>query len=185
MRVIPGVKADFEAFAAECAESLLRSAFLLTGSVQDAEDLTQETLLNVYRHWSKVSRAENRGGYVHRILVNRFISDRRASRTGFQVLHPLNQPEQVSGADVAASVSRRDDLARALASLTMRERAAVILRHYLDMTHAEIAAAMGTTESTARSTLSRGLKSLRRQLDNDHQEEEGQGSRDEPVRNRP
>jgi RNA polymerase sigma-70 factor (sigma-E family) len=161
------MKTEFEEFARAKAKGLVRTAFLLTGDRQDAEDLAQETLLTVYRHWRRVAASDNRDAYVHRALVNLFISQRRVRRL------KTVSAESVTGEgadglridDFADSLVQSDEIARAVAALPPRERAATVLRHYAHQSHAEIAAAMDTTESTARATASRAVAQLRQLLE--------------------
>ena len=65
-----GTPADFAEFVAARSRSLLRTAYLLTGDHQHAEDLVQSTLTKVYLRWARVSRMEQPAAYARRILVN-------------------------------------------------------------------------------------------------------------------
>ena len=60
--------------------ALYRTAYLMTGSHADAEDLVQSALVKVYGAWAKVSRADSVDAYVRRVLVNTFVSGRRPVR---------------------------------------------------------------------------------------------------------
>src|ERR1700761_628132 len=75
-------RADFDRFVAESTDTLLRAAYLIAWDLDDAEDLVQETLLQVARRWPRVARMEHPVAYARRILVNRALSgaDRRARR---------------------------------------------------------------------------------------------------------
>jgi RNA polymerase sigma-70 factor (sigma-E family) len=156
------MKTGFEDYARERGLDLLRAAYLLTGDRNDAEDLVQEVLLKVFRHWSKVSAAGNQDGYVHRMLVNQFLNGRR--RRALPAL-PLSETQAEPAGDLEEGVVERDRVARALAELPPRERLAIVLRHYRGMSHLEIATAMGITESSARSATSRAAQTLREALD--------------------
>src|SRR5215471_4058822 len=68
---------DFAGFVATRQRRLQQTAWLLTGSVHQAEDLVQDTLAKMWRHWSRVDRIGDPDAYVHRVLVNTFISSRR------------------------------------------------------------------------------------------------------------
>jgi RNA polymerase sigma-70 factor (sigma-E family) len=153
---------DFDEFAERSTSVLVGTAYLLTGNRQDAEDLAQETLFKAYRHWRKVRDSANPSAYAHRMLVNEFLSEKRRRR--LRPLPIIDQVEDPGQSDFAADVDLQSELAEAIAELPMRERSAVVLRHYNHFTHAEIAQAMGITESAARSTVSRGITALRRQL---------------------
>ncbi len=71
---------DFEAFAAARGGALFRTAWLLTGDYQLAEDLVQESLARVFVRWRKVSRMDNPAAYARRVLVNAHVSNRRLRR---------------------------------------------------------------------------------------------------------
>src|SRR5580704_14934223 len=61
---------EFDGFAAEAWEPLLRTGYLMTGDAKDAEDLVQETLLKVARRWSRVRSMDHPAAYARRILIN-------------------------------------------------------------------------------------------------------------------
>ncbi len=71
---------EFERFAAEASDPLLRTGFLMTGNAKDAEDLVQETLLRVARRWHRVQSMDHPAAYARRILINLVLhdADRRA-----------------------------------------------------------------------------------------------------------
>lgn len=150
---------DRDGFVAARQGSLLRAAYLLTGSQQDAEDLTQEALVRIVGRWRKVSRADDPVAYANRVLVNVFLSGRERRWRG-EVPHAA-LPE-VEGDAAYVRVDDRDRLRRALLALPPRQRAAVVLRHYEQRTEAETASLMGCSVGTVKSLTSRGLAGLRR-----------------------
>src|ERR1700722_17420425 len=66
---------EFECFAAEASDSLLRTGFLLAGNGKDAEDLVQETLLKVARRWNRIRSMDYPAAYARRILINLVLHD--------------------------------------------------------------------------------------------------------------
>src|SRR5580765_2623483 len=70
----------FEDFAAARAGALFRTAWLLTGDWQLAEDLVQDALAKVYLHWRRVARMDNPAAYARKVLVNGHASHRRLRR---------------------------------------------------------------------------------------------------------
>lgn len=74
------VDEEIELFAREQLPQLLRTAYLLTGRQQDAEDLVQDTLVKVWTHWRKVSASREPDKYVNRVLINLFIDTKRRRR---------------------------------------------------------------------------------------------------------
>ena len=68
-------KHQFEGFAAEASDSLLRTGYLMTGDVRDAEDLFEETFLRVARRWNRVRSMDHPAAYARRILINLVLDD--------------------------------------------------------------------------------------------------------------
>ena len=75
---------EFERFVTNRSGSLLQTAYLMAGNLAEAEDLVQETLLRVARHWPKVRAMEYPAAYARRVLVNVALdgAERRARRAG-------------------------------------------------------------------------------------------------------
>ena len=154
----PEDRAEFHGYVAARSGALLRTAYLLTGSRADAEDLLQTALAKTYLAWPRITDRGALDGYVRRVMVNARTSRwrlRRVSETP-----PAELPEG-SGADPVAGADLHDALWRALATLPPRQRAAVVLRYYEDLTETETAAALGISVGTVKSTVSRALSSLR------------------------
>ena len=151
---------DFEDYVAARGRALERYAFVLSGDAHTAQDLVQTALLKAYRHWRSVLRADHPDAYVRRIVTTSFLDWRR--RRGEE---PLAQvPDQGQAPDPADGVVRRDELTRALGSLTPHQRAVLVLRHYEGYDDGAIAAVLGCGEGTVRTHASRGLDRLRRAL---------------------
>ena len=150
---------EFSEFVAATSRRLLQIARLVTGDPQRAEDLTQSALANAYRQWPKL-REGDPFGYVRRSIVNGHISWWRRQRTRPEQLL-AEMPEWVGVADQSENAVRRDLLARALASLTQRERAVIVLRYFEDLPEAAVAAELGIAAGTVKSTTSRALGKLR------------------------
>lgn len=153
--------AEFAAFVEAHADELLRTAWLLVGDPHRAEELTQQALVRTYAAWPRV-REGNPGGYARRVLVNLRVDSWRRRRR--EVLLP---PEDLPAHHVdggSRTVEDRDQLVRALRALTARQRRIVVLRHLVGLTEAEVAADLGVSVGTVKSTASRGLASLRQLL---------------------
>jgi len=160
---------EFERFVTDLADQLLRAAYLMAGNLAEAEDLVQETLLRVARRWHKVQMMDHPAAYARRILVNLAIdgAEQRANRAG-----ELGIPGSTRVLDQADSRAERDllavdtqtDLVRALASLSPRQRAIIILRYWADLPETEVAEILGCSTGTVKSTASRGLARLREVL---------------------
>lgn len=149
---------DFSEFAASRLGRLSRIAFLLAGDHHAAEDLVQSTLEKVAEHWKRVSRMGSPDAYARRILYNEHVSVWRRTRLESSTNTP---PEPESISDMAEGVVHRLMLRRALAKLTPRQRAVVVLRFYEDLSVTEAAQALGCTEGTVKSQTSLALTRLR------------------------
>ncbi|MBV9467303.1 MAG: SigE family RNA polymerase sigma factor [Solirubrobacterales bacterium] len=153
-------RADFDRFVADSTDTLLRAAYLIVWDLGEAEDLVQETLFEVARRWPRVRRMERPLGYARRILVNRALSgaDRRARRRRELVVPMPPEPALSTGANDV--FDGQDELMGALAALPPRQRAVLVLRYFLDLPEAEVAAALKCSLGTVKSTASRGLARL-------------------------
>ena len=154
---------DFRTYVAARSPVLLRTAYLLTGSRTDAEDLLQTALAKTYLAWDRIRDREAVDGYVRRVMVNTQTSFWRRRRVDE---HPTDQLPERGGRDAetrdfAADADLHDALWSALAGLPRRQRAMVVLRYYEDLSEAETARVMGVSVGTVKSTTSRALGKLR------------------------
>jgi RNA polymerase sigma-70 factor (sigma-E family) len=147
----------FTAFAVSSSSSLARTAWLLTGDTHRAEELVQEALVRTYLAWRRVRR-DDAVAYTRRVLVNLHTDSwRRGRREALRA-----EPPDVVRDDHPASIAEdRDTVVRSLALLTERERTIVVLRYYVDLSEAEVAAELGISVGTVKSTASRALARLR------------------------
>jgi RNA polymerase sigma-70 factor (sigma-E family) len=161
------VKRQFERFAAETSDLLLRTGYLMTGDARDAEDLVQETFLRVARRWHKVRLMDHPAAYARRVLINLVLrdADRRSRRKA--ELRPGGIGLGGCDAGAARALRQVDDLAEfrwALAQLPARQRAVLVLRYWADLPVAEVAGILGCSEGTVTSTASRAAARLAQAL---------------------
>ncbi len=152
---------NFDRFVADNANGLVRTAYLMVGDLHEAEDLVQETLFKVASRWPRVSRMENPVAYTRRILVNLALHG-RSKRSRNRAELKATPPAEVVA--TAAHLDIHDELFDALAALPPRQRAALVLRYFLDLPEAEVAAALRCSLGTVKSSTSRGLKRLEETL---------------------
>ncbi|WP_410822249.1 SigE family RNA polymerase sigma factor [Micromonospora sp. 050-3] len=134
---------------------LLRVAYHLTGSTQDAEDLVQAALVKVMRRWRRV---DDPMAYLRRVMINQHISVWRRHRMHEVVTAFF--PERPTR-DMTETVTERRALYEAMRALTPRTRAVIVLRYVVDLPEAEVAAALGCSVGSVKSRASRGLARLR------------------------
>ncbi|MEV7778727.1 SigE family RNA polymerase sigma factor [Kitasatospora sp. NPDC088351] len=148
---------DFQVFVVAVWPRLLRTAFLLTGQQQAGEDLVQSTLERAYAAWGKVRKANTPEAYVRRILVNEH-ARRLRRRVPEQLVTEL--PERAAQ-DGFGGLDERGVLLKALAELPPRQRQAVVLRYWEDLSESQAAAAMDCSVGTVKSHASKGIAKLR------------------------
>jgi RNA polymerase sigma-70 factor (sigma-E family) len=151
---------EFDEYVAARGPALERYAFVLTGDAQRSQDLVQTALVKAYRRWRWVVRAGHPDAYVRRIVTTSYLDWRRLRSSGEQPVETLPDVA-ASGADPADRVADRDEVRRALATLTPQQRAVLVLRHYEGYDDAAIAAVLGCSEGTVRAHASRGGRRLR------------------------
>jgi RNA polymerase sigma-70 factor (sigma-E family) len=142
---------------------LHRTAYLLCGDAHLAEDLVQGTALALYRKWRAVQSADNVDAYVHRVLVNQFLGEKR--RPWSRVLlseRPPDRPFEPAGD--SSSVEDRDAVRAALARLGPRQRAVLVLRFFCDLSVEDTAAALHCSTGNVKSQTARGLVAMRKLL---------------------
>ena len=149
--------AEFETFVLSTWPRLRQAAYALTRDTRDAEDLLQTVLTKAYTRWSRVRR-DDPVAYIRRSLVNAYIDTWRRARTLREV--PMAVPTERASYD-AELVEQRDELVQRLDRLSDRERTIVVMRHYLDLSEAEVARTLGCSIGTVKSTCSRALQRLR------------------------
>ncbi|MBX6722886.1 MAG: SigE family RNA polymerase sigma factor [Dactylosporangium sp.] len=149
---------SFRAYVSARIAALSRAAFLLTGDRQQAEDLVQLTLTRVARHWERVIANGDPDRYVRRSMYHQHVSLWRR-RWRHVELHA--EPPDVPVADTIADTARAIVVRQALARLTPRQRAVLVLRYFDDLTEAEAADILGCSISTVKSQTRAALARLR------------------------
>lgn len=149
---------QFREFMVTRWPGLVRLGYVLTGDRWLAEDLAQTALAGACRAWWRVKRADDPDAYVRRILINATKSRFRRHRV---IEQPTATAPEAAVADPTVSVDDRSALLGALQQLPQRQRAAVVLRYWEDLTDAQAGALLGCSASTVRSQAARALAKLR------------------------
>jgi RNA polymerase sigma-70 factor (sigma-E family) len=147
--------ADYLEFAAARSRHLFRTACLLTGDWHLAEDLVQETLAKMYRSWRRIDRTDTPVAYVNTVLVHLFLSQRR--RRSSDEYPSDNLPEPAGRSE---DPELRLTLLEALARMSPRDRAVLVLRYWEDRSADETALNLGTTPEAVRAQCLRALQRL-------------------------
>jgi RNA polymerase sigma-70 factor (sigma-E family) len=151
--------AEFSDFMHGRWSQLVRLGYGLTGDLQLAEDLAQTAFAKAYASWGRVRRADNPDAYLRRIVVNANRSRFRKGRVGEVLTETV--PDLISATDGADQRHTRDALVAALMELPYGQRAAVVLRYWLDLSETETAFVLGCSVGNVKSQASRALAKLR------------------------
>lgn len=157
------VVAGMAEFVERSWPDLYRTAYLITGSSQDAEDAVQEALAVVVQKWDRVSRTDSPTAYSRRIIASQAYRRSRRRRAELERLVLWRRAER-GQEDSVAEHARRDELVSALQQLPPRMRAAVVLRFYGDLSEREAADALGCSIGAVKSQSHKGLARLRELL---------------------
>ncbi|WP_327655891.1 SigE family RNA polymerase sigma factor [Streptomyces sp. NBC_00483] len=141
--------------------TLLRLANLLTGGDRhEAEDLVQTALMKALGRWRHIDDPE---GYVRKVMYRHQVSRWRLRRPHREPTFDASRTvwREEGTADGTADADLRITMAGALARLTPRQRTMLVLRYFEDLSETEVAAALGCSVGTVRSTTHRSLARLR------------------------
>jgi RNA polymerase sigma-70 factor (sigma-E family) len=152
---------QFDRYVRARSAALRRLAFLLTGDVHLAEDLVQTTLAKLLVRWDTVAARGDPHPYARTVLLHTALGWRRRRWAGERPSSIVPELPDRAAADAHGAVESRERLRRALLLLPPRQRAAVVLRHYEDLSEAEAAKTLGCTVGTVKSQTARGLDRLR------------------------
>lgn len=148
----------FAAYFASRSGAMRGTAYLLCGDWHRAEDLVQTAFIKLYRAWNRISAHQKLDAYTRQVLVRTFLDEtrrgffRRESPTEEFADRPMPAP---------GGVEDRVVLLHALAEVAPRQRAALVLRFWEDLSVEDTAKAMGCTPGTVKSQVARGLNAMR------------------------
>jgi RNA polymerase sigma-70 factor (sigma-E family) len=172
----PGVAAAVTDLYAEHALGLVRLAVVMTGDRAAAEDIVQDAFLGLYQRWDRLADTSAPLAYVRVSVLNgcRTALRRRSRIWAGLSLAPDFGPdpaETTASGETAASAEtlallseEQRAVAAALRGLPPRQREALVLRYYLDLSEEEIAQTMGVSRGTVKSATHRGLAAIGKTL---------------------
>ena len=153
------------ALYAEHALGLTRLALIMVGDRQAAEDIVQDAFCGLHRRWDALRDPAKALPYVRSAVLNGCRSEFRRVRTTLGPRgagdYELRLPPAWSAESAALASEERREVLKALLKLPGRQREALLLRYYLELSEADTALAMRISRGTAKSTVARGLKALR------------------------
>ena len=141
------------------APSALRLAFLMTGDGDAAEDIVQDSFARLYARFAERRAPDAIDAYLRRTIVNLSHDRHRKLKTlrAFVARGPQRATES------ATDVPSRIDMSSRLQRLPHRQRAALVLRYYVDMSEAQAADIIGCSVPALKQLVQRGLKTMREQ----------------------
>lgn len=157
-------KPDLEAFsefASARSGSLFRTAYLVIGDYQLAQDLVQESLVKTYMAWPRLRDVTNAEAYTRRVIVTTCISWRRRRSFGER---PTNHVPEGSGTDPTTLLPEQGELWTAVRQLPPRQRAAVVLRFCEDLSLTQTAELMGCSVGSVKRHTFIALDKLRAEM---------------------
>src|SRR3954469_24927219 len=146
--MVQGDDERFTDFVRAHSGSLFRTAYLLTGDYQRAEDMLQTTLVRVYQRWPRVEVMDRPVGYARKVLVSQVASWWR--RRSSHELQLIDRDEPVWGGRLD-EVAEHERVWQAVLSLPPRQRAVTVLRYYEDLSEVEIADVLAMAPGTVKS----------------------------------
>jgi len=154
---------EFTAYVRARQDDFVRFGYLLTGDRMSGEDLAQIALAKLYLKWDTIRQAESTGAWVRRVMVNEHTSWwRRAWRKQERLdIDPAREAERRGVLDSPMD----QELWAQVMALPPRQRAAVALRYYEDLTEAQTAEILGCSVGTVKSQVHRALATLRTNLE--------------------
>jgi RNA polymerase sigma-70 factor (sigma-E family) len=151
----------FTDFMSARSASLFRTAYLIVGDHQLAQDLLQESLIKTYMAWPRLRDPSKAEAYTRKTIVTTAISWRR--RRSFHE-RPMDPLPDTAVPDPGEAVTTHASLVTKLRTLPPRQRAAIVLRYYEDLSEAQTAEVMGCSVGAVKSHVSTGLVRLRDRL---------------------
>jgi RNA polymerase sigma-70 factor (sigma-E family) len=148
---------EFRAFVGVRMDRWRRAAYLLCHDWHTADDLVATAVGKLYRHWRRVSTADNPEAYAQRVLTRAWLDERRRP---WRREHPAEVLPDAGWTPPDRS-GDRDRLVHLLAELGPRQRAVVVLRFYFDRSVEETAEQLGISAGTVKSQSARALETLR------------------------
>jgi RNA polymerase sigma factor (sigma-70 family) len=140
----------------------------MLGDQPTAEDVVQDAFLGLYRNWPSLQDRDRVLGYLRASVLNACRGAHRGATRRARTLLLLPAARDIASAEESALIGEANrEVMAALRALPARQREAVVLRYYLDLTEDQAAQAMNVSRGTVKSATSRGRAALARMLKED------------------
>ena len=175
-RVKSGDQKAFRELVERFKQQIYYLALDLSGNHHDAEDISQEVFVKVYRGIGKFRSGSKLSTWLYRITVNTYIDSKRKKSIKMESLFNKRNDSDVDPLDVAAdgitgnpelsvnAVDINQNISRALKRLSKQEQTVFIMRHYHDLPLKEISSVLNIADGTVKSLLFKSVRKLRDQL---------------------
>jgi RNA polymerase sigma factor (sigma-70 family) len=150
-----------ELYAAH-AQGAVRLAYLLVGDQEIAQDIAQEAFLRAFGRFADMRKPNSFPNYVRATIVN--LTRKHFRRRGLERLYIERLRARPAPSVAFPNVEQREMVTQALLKVPERQRAALVLHYYEDLSEYQVADLLGVSEQAARSLVARGRKTLREQL---------------------
>ena len=150
---------DFEGFFHREYPRLVKSLYLTTSNLLEAEELAQEAMARVFERWDRVKGMDAPGGYLYHTALN--LNRKRLRRLAVRArgfLWPAEPPDAIAASET------RSDLMRALAGLPDSQKEALVLVDWLELTSEEAGRILGIRPASVRSRVHRARETLQSRL---------------------
>ena len=163
MRAQSGDRDAFEQLARPLTDRLFAIAYRILRNGPDAEDATQQAMLTIWRQLPKLRDPDRFDAWAYRLLTTAAYKEHRRQRGD----RPSDELPESAEYDPYAAIAHRDQLERGFARLSVEQRAALVLQHYLNLSHEEMAEVLAVPVGTVRSRLHGARSAMRAALEAD------------------
>jgi RNA polymerase sigma factor (sigma-70 family) len=145
------------------AQGAVRLAYLLVGDLEIAKDIAQEAFLRAFGRFADLRKPNSFPTYLRATIVN--LTRKHFQRRGLERLYLDRLRTRPAQRVAPPDIEQREVVTQALLKVPKRQRAALVLHYYEDLSEYQVADLMGVSEQAARSLAARGRKALREQLE--------------------
>jgi RNA polymerase sigma-70 factor, ECF subfamily len=160
-----GDRDAYERLALGAGDRLFGVAYRILRDTDRAKDAVQQTLVAIWTDLPKLREPDRFDVWTYRMVVRYALAETRRHRRIGVTIGPIREDEGVEARDDLDVVGLRDQLEQAFKALTPEHRAVLVLHHYLDLPHVEVAAVLGIPVGTVGSRLHRANQQLRAALE--------------------